>query len=143
MRRCVRAKACGFVSALAPCLQSISTRSPELSVFSPGTPRVRGSISSICEEEAVEEVVEEEAACAPGIFASARAASVAGARPPRSDVRVLAGALRGCAERAGPVDPERSDIDARALVLLPYNARQAFRGRACLTLSTRSTANLK
>ena len=105
--------ACGRRRAVrlsgAPCLQRISTWSPVLSVFRPGTPRMRGSISSVCEEEAVEEVVEEEASFPPVIFASARVV-VSSVGAPRGKVRVLAGAPFGCAER--PV-VDRGGMDAQ------------------------------
>ena len=101
----------------APCLQRISTGSPVLSVFRPGTPRVRGSISSACEEEAVEEVVEEEAGFPPEIFASARVVvPLVGATAPRGEMRVLAGVPRGSAERVALV-VERGGMDANAAVV--------------------------
>ena len=93
----------------APCLQRISTRSPVFSVFRPGTPRVRGSISSAGAEEAAEEVVEEEAGLRPEIFASARVAvPLGGALAPRGEMRVLAGAPRGCGV---PLVVERGGMD--------------------------------
>ena len=99
----------------APCLQRISTRSPVFSVFRPGTPRVRGSISSAGAEEAVEELVEEEAGLRPLIFASARVVvPSAGALAPRGEMRVLAGAPpRGCAGRV-PLVVERGGMDTHA-----------------------------
>ena len=101
----------------APCLQRISTWSPVLSVFRPGTPRVRGSISSACEEEPVDEVVEEEAGFPPEIFASARVVvPLVGATAPRGEMRVLAGDPRGSAERVALV-VERGGMDANAAVV--------------------------
>ena len=99
----------------APCLQRISTRSPVLSVLRPGTPRVWGSISSACDEESVEEVVEEEAGFPPEVFASTRVAvsSVVGAIAPRGKMPVLAGAPRGSAARVALV-VERGGMDAHA-----------------------------
>ena len=76
---------------------------------------MRGSISSAGEEEAVEELVEEEAGLRPVIFASARVVVPSvGALAPRGEMRVLAGAPpRGCAGRV-PLIVERGGMDPHA-----------------------------
>ena len=63
----------------------------------------------------MEEVVEEEAGFPPEIFASARVVvPLVGATAPRGEMRVLAGAPRGSAERMALV-VERGGMDANGM----------------------------